>query len=81
MTLLEYINSLPAGGLSKFANMADTSVGYLHQIAYGYKNIGPAFAIRLEKASGGTLKARELSPYFPWSAAAEILCTECTSKL
>lgn len=81
MTLLEYMKSLTPDGLTAFANMVDTSVGYLHQVAYGYKKIGPAFALQLEIHSGGLLNARELSPDFPWDAAAKVLCTECTETL
>jgi DNA-binding transcriptional regulator YdaS (Cro superfamily) len=78
MKLLTHLKSLSDDGLSAFADMAGTSVGYLNQVAYGYKQIGPAFALRIEIASGGALSARELSPDFPWDEAAKILCPVCS---
>lgn len=76
MTLLEYIKSLTADELSVFANTVGTSVGYINQAAYGYKNIGPDFALRLEKASGRKVLATDLCPGFSWDLAKQALC-EC----
>ena len=61
---------MSAEELQKFASIADTSIGYLWQVAYGYKRIGPEFALRLEKASHNELAADDLCPDFPWDQAA-----------
>ena len=79
MKLLDYFKSLSLGEQADFAKKAGTTPGYLLQAAYGYKKIGPEFALRLEGASEGAVKATELSPDFPWDLAAKTLCTECTS--
>jgi DNA-binding transcriptional regulator YdaS (Cro superfamily) len=68
--LLEYLKSLTPEELAGFASMADTSTGYLWQVAYGRKRIGPEFALRLESASGKRLPAHKLCPDFPWDKAA-----------
>lgn len=74
MTLLEYFKSLNADEQVVFANKAGTSVGYMHQAAYGYKNVGPDFALRIEKASDKKVLATELCPGFSWELAKESLC-------
>lgn len=77
MTLLEYIKALGPEELHEFANRVPSTVGYLNQVAYGYKRIGPEFALKLEQASGGILNAEELCPEFPWALAAHGRCPNC----
>jgi DNA-binding transcriptional regulator YdaS (Cro superfamily) len=72
-TLLEYLKSLSPDERQAFAVRASTSVGYLNQVAHGYKRIGAEFALALEVASDDVLRAEELCPDFPW----DTLCGRC----
>lgn len=73
--LLNYYNGLASPeAKASFLARAEVSLGYYQQVAYGYKKIGPAFALRLESASDGALRAEVLSPDFDWSSAAKGRC-------
>lgn len=65
-TLLNYLKSLDKNQREAFADDVGTSLGYLNQVAYGRKSIGPEFALRLEAFSKQTLDAESLCPSFPW---------------
>lgn len=78
MNLSDYLKTLTPDQVASFADKAGTSVGYLTtQLAYGYRRIGPQLALALEAASEGALKADELCPDFPWSAAANPARCRC----
>jgi hypothetical protein len=75
--LKEYMAGLTEDGLREFLSAADMTLAYANQLRYGYKNIGPAYALQLESASKGQLKAQLLCPDFDWVAAARGRCENC----
>lgn len=52
--------------ISEIAREAGTSLGYLRVCRYGQRRLSAEIAMRLEKASGGEILARELRPDLPW---------------
>ena len=54
------------GSQEKLAKALDVSQGAISQYATGNKRPSAEVAIRLEEASGGTIKAEDLRPDVPW---------------
>lgn len=60
MDFKTFYQGLPASERETFAAKVGTSVGYLHQIAYGAKNIELGLADAIVTASGKALKLADL---------------------
>jgi DNA-binding transcriptional regulator YdaS (Cro superfamily) len=66
MDLLTYIKTLPPADRQAFARRCGTSPGHLNNVAYGYKKIGAALAIALERETAGRLAVETLRPDLDW---------------
>lgn len=62
MTLIEYLNSLPADKRAALAAYCRTSFDYLRQIGYGNRSCSPLLAVCLERASRGLITRKDLFP-------------------
>ena len=62
MQLIAHLRVLAPKQRERLAARAKTTLGYLWQIAYGHSRCGPNLARRIEKASGGKVRARVLRP-------------------
>ena len=67
--ILDYLKSLSKEQRQQFIEDVGTTNGYMNQVAYGRKAVGPEFALRLEAFSGRALNAEVLCPDFPWAYA------------
>jgi DNA-binding transcriptional regulator YdaS (Cro superfamily) len=57
MTLNQYLKSRPRGELTALAEKLNTSKGYLHDIATGYRRPSIEMAKAIEKATGSQVPA------------------------
>lgn len=66
MKLLDHLKGLETDeARAKFAADAETTLGYLQQIAYGFSKPSAKLARSISKASGGAIPTWELRPdYF-----------------
>ena len=64
MTLREYLDSLPRGGLATLAAAVERSTVYVLQLAARQdgRAAAPELAVRIEQATGGQVKRWDLRP-------------------
>jgi hypothetical protein len=62
MDMQTYIRSLDREEREAFAGRADTTVGYLYQIAGKHRRPSPEMTLRLARASRGSLRPEDLRP-------------------
>lgn len=62
MTLIEYWKNLAPEAKKAFAEKLETSPAYLSQVANGHRNGSPAFAIAIERETGGAVTRAEIRP-------------------
>jgi len=66
MNLNDYFSKYRVAHITRVAQQAGTSLGYLRGCKYGQRQMSADLAIWLEYATGGELTARELRPDLPW---------------
>lgn len=67
MNLRTYIMAMPKQERELFAFKVGTTLGHLHNMAYGIKPCSAKLAVELEKASRGALRCEDLSFDVDWA--------------
>lgn len=62
MPLIDYWRSLTVPERKVLAALCETSVGFLQNVAYGYRACGAALASDIERATDGAVRRWELRP-------------------
>lgn len=62
MQLREYLDQLPRGGASEFAEKIGVSTSYLSQLAAGTTARSPERCVEIEKATDGAVTRKDLRP-------------------
>lgn len=62
MTLKEYLDKLPRGGKSSFANKLAVSRSFLSQMADGKAAVSPERAVEIENASNNEVSRKAFFP-------------------
>ena len=81
MNLNEYFSKYRVAHLTRVAQQAGTSLGYLRGCKYGQRQMSADLAIWLEYVTGGELTARELRPDLPWPGTTPAPFTPAASLL
>lgn len=68
MNLQHYLKQHRGQAARDLAQATGTSVGYLREISYGLRRPSAEMALKLERASGGLITARDIRPDLPWPA-------------